>query len=378
MSGSLNTPITGKRFHPTLIIGVGGAGTMVIERVHGRVHEAFGKLPELMRPFQFLAFDTQKRGQAERPMPPECYFELGGLDGRRFTRVLSREDHRFRDLLPPLNRSEQPYPSRSMDRGAGANRIDGFIAFLANQEVIRSAVCRARDRAVDILDSRTVEKPSISVYVVNSLSGGTGSGMFINLAYLLRGLLEGYRVKIYGVALTPGVVDLFAGDLERDRRIANAFASLLEVDFYSNQLRGVPYSLCAGDSHVIDGENRPFDLVYLMDTTNRQGRHVNSYNVIINSVADMLYVLSAQQASDDVHAPSTTCTLTGLTVASTTSSPGNSNRESTEAAPWAPSAFPLRALPATWQPTSSTGSGPSSGRSLTTSAIRHRPVSTPS
>src|SRR5262249_5277134 len=69
------------------------------------------------------------------------------------------------------------------------------------------------------------------VYVVASLAGSTGGGMFLDAAYALRHALRqlGYRdPDVVGLFLLPPV----EAQGERARATANAFAALAELRYY--------------------------------------------------------------------------------------------------------------------------------------------------
>jgi hypothetical protein len=71
------------------------------------------------------------------------------------------------------------------------------------------------------------------VYLVTSLAGGTGSGMFIDLAYAVRHLLKKLgqeAAEVVGLFLVPGGDD---HDPRRGPELANAFAALTELNHFA-------------------------------------------------------------------------------------------------------------------------------------------------
>ncbi|HCJ10329.1 MAG TPA: hypothetical protein DHW14_04100 [Clostridiales bacterium] len=294
------------RFYPSIFIGIGGAGTTVVEAVYRRLRDTYDN-PQVLRTFQFLAIDTRMRAQQKSEMPRSCYRTFGGFDGREWVKTLWPQDEFFRKWWWWMPEACRPYGSKINDKGAGARRIDGRLCLLANMAGgarIDEAIQRACDEATDILKSMSVPSPVVSIYICNSLSGGTGSGMFIDLAFLLRDRLTNYKAKIYAFLLTPAVVDLWANDLQRDRRTANAYAALCELDFWQNQQRvNAPYHWRVSGRDVIIDYERPFDLVHLIDVSNKDNKKVNDYHTIINAVADMIFYLAIGQASEDIQGP---------------------------------------------------------------------------
>ena len=74
-----------------------------------------------------------------------------------------------------------------------------------------------------------VDRADVEVYVISSLSGGTGSGSFLDVGFMARHLMRGSVSKIYGFFLLPRV---FGGLPATGRRNANAYAALKELDYY--------------------------------------------------------------------------------------------------------------------------------------------------
>ncbi len=71
------------------------------------------------------------------------------------------------------------------------------------------------------------------VYIVTSLAGGTGSGMFIDLAYAVRHLLTKMgqeAAEVVGLFLVPGTE---GPDPRRGPQLANAFAALTELNHFA-------------------------------------------------------------------------------------------------------------------------------------------------
>jgi len=296
----------GTRFYPSIFIGVGGVGTTIVEDIYRRLHSVYEGQSRALNTFQFLAIDTRMLGQQEAVMPVDHYRSFGGFDGREWVRIRWPQDKFFRTWWWQNPETGQPYRSKFNDRGAGARRIDGRLCLLANMATgarIDEAIKDACDRATDVIKSLSVSSPSISVYICNSLSGGTGSGIFIDLAFLLRDRLARYRTKIYGFLLTPDVVDLFANDLQKERRVANAYAALTELSFWQSQQRGAPYRWAVAGREVINEYDRPFDLVHIIDTGNKENKKINNFKVIREAVTDMIYYLAIGQASEEIQSP---------------------------------------------------------------------------
>ena len=128
----------------------------------------------------------------------------------------------------------------------GGLRTLGRLAFIDNY---RSVLQKLRGDLEAVLDPAALDKAARQtglklrtnrprVYVVASLGGGTGGGMFIDLAYVVRGQLRqlGYaEPDVVGLLLLP------PGDRDSLRHgngskaVVNAFAALTELNHFSAQ-----------------------------------------------------------------------------------------------------------------------------------------------
>src|SRR5439155_9203311 len=101
--------------------------------------------------------------------------------------------------------------------GAGQIRAAGRVALLSSfldvQYVIEEGIKRVRRLAADLAtklrapdgDAGTVMS-ELTIYVVSSLAGGTGSGAFLDVTLLAR-KLSGSRAKMVGIFVLPEAFD---------------------------------------------------------------------------------------------------------------------------------------------------------------------------
>jgi hypothetical protein len=130
----------------------------------------------------------------------------------------------------------------------GGLRALGRLAFFGNYRTItlrlQAELAAALDpAAMTTATQRTGLHPRSNqpvVFVVTSLAGGSGSGMFIDLAYVLRYQLQtlGYpHPEIVGVFLLPAATPEAARSGDRAASgvlpLGNTFAALTELDYFS-------------------------------------------------------------------------------------------------------------------------------------------------
>lgn len=269
---------------PTLYIGLGGTGRNVLLRLRKRFRKHFNELSELS---QFLLIDTDLRNPApdgERWEDFESVFlrpEAGelvdcGIRPDEFQMAHEacefRRDPRLRDWVDPVLWNT----FNGMDYGAGMCRQLGRLAFILNYQKIRTAIvshlrtlakatltCRERQierekrqrkTSFDESHNRIAERiklngidaighqvfcHSLDVVVVNSLGGGTGSGMFLDLAYLVRDILRDAEFRHFespfttAIAILPTPFERLVDSSTARRLQQNTYAAFLEMESYS-------------------------------------------------------------------------------------------------------------------------------------------------
>ncbi len=132
----------------------------------------------------------------------------------------------------------------------------------------------------------------VSVFIIASASGGTGSGMFLDVAAAVRDIFMGYRISplIYGALLLPST------GMETLSTIgnANAYAALKEIDLF---MSGTPFRADYPGGRRVEVPGRIFDdgMLYLFDSGNMAG--------ISLSGPDQVYELAGEFISTFISSP---------------------------------------------------------------------------
>ena len=138
---------------------------------------------------------------------------------------------KFRDNVPDYIRSWLDFnidPITGTD-GAGGIRQCGRLLMFLNIDRIRDAIGSA-------IRTMVAGKPveALNIYMMTGIGGGTGSGTFIDLAYIIRQVATEIlpnRVTMYGYIFMPDVN--LARDVTEDTRKfiqKNGYAALNELD----------------------------------------------------------------------------------------------------------------------------------------------------
>lgn len=216
---------------PTLVVGLGGQGLRTLHELRTMLRDRFGT-PQALPNLRLLLLDTEGN-------PEELRRQLGSQ--RILLTPLHRPAHYFAsgpervpfeswletNQLPRPGREQRPAGRRPLGRLAFADHYP-TISRRLRAELLACSATGALERGAQ-QSGLGIRSNQPRVYVVTHLSGGTGSGMFLDLAYAARRLLRelGY--------LQGEVIGLFHLPEEGDTRAsANAVAALMELDFYSD------------------------------------------------------------------------------------------------------------------------------------------------
>ena len=291
----------------TICIGMGGTGRDVLMRIRRLIVDRYGRLNKLpVVSFVHVDTDTEAtnmaglragniyRGvdlrfqEAEKVSATMTATEVSnlvsGLEQYRTDRTqISPYEHIAQWFPPQLLRNVQ-----AIDQGARGIRPVGRLAFFHNyikiKTAIESAEQRTRGHEENLMRNFNLEvSPRLTIFVVASLCGGTGSGTFLDMAYSLRSAYPNVQIIGY-LVISP---ELYGNT---PNMCANTYAALMELDYYSRP--GTHFDACYDQRHlVIIRDQRPaFDYTYLVSKDTDQGNYsINNqqklWNVIAHKIA---------------------------------------------------------------------------------------------
>jgi hypothetical protein len=280
---------------PAIFIGLGGSGTTIVSSLRTKLRATHGKDAAwgslIDQVYQFFAVDTMDLTPEARGLRDDNYFRFGGFHGGRQADFFWKNppySHGFRQWWYPGHRPGFLWP------GAGQVRINGRLALLHNllsgERKFVNVVMDACERVRNVLLEQVPhENPFVNIYIFSSVCGGTGAGLFIDLAYAVRDALEGVQPRIHAYLLLPEVLELVVPQNRHEQLRANAAGALRELDFWQNPNRGIDYSFSLGDRQIGPRPGPAFNLVHLIDRTNEKNRVITDFDLIHRLVADTVY-----------------------------------------------------------------------------------------
>ena len=285
--------ITQEGIKPTVLVGLGGTGGDVLLKVRKKIFERYGS-PSDFPVVQFVYVDTDTTNQhidshllEEFKFTPQERVDAVVLDTARYTRNLNQHPLIKAWWYPTLHDLSQ------VKEGAGQIRGYSRLAFYANFETIKNAIDSALNAAMASATTMW-EKYRVQVdtskgayiYVVASLAGGTGSGMFIDAGYLCKTLATG--VTTVGFLVFPGIFLL-----HQERIFANSYAALKELEHFTYPENAFDYEWTPGYPPRVKRPLPPpaYNYCYLIDSSNWTGSTINFTNrySLFEMVADNIF-----------------------------------------------------------------------------------------
>ncbi len=281
---------------PTLVVGLGGTGSDIVQRVAKQVTD------EQRKKIGFVVFDTDVNELREiREKNP--FIKTVQTSTRLSVGEYLNIDTHARDNWFPINKI---LSRKTLTEGAGQVRA---ISRLAIDTAVRAGQMEPLHEAIaDLykLEGEQVEQ-ALRVIIVSSLAGGTGSGLILPISmYMKHYLTTKFQQSANitrGFFILPEVFyEVIRGQSERNNLKCNAYATLRELDAFSMKGDGtLPKKYRetlkfefprVGSKEHEDYDVMPFDFCFLFDAQNVDGKKLNSFNQYKDHAASCIYAQS--------------------------------------------------------------------------------------
>ena len=214
---------------PTLFIGLGTSGLKMLEETQRLFYGTLGDNKPDHVEFIFTETDSKvdrkptPRGDDIREVMTPLEAPTRGVEYLRSLRM---------DPAPDIDWLPAPDLLEHTGVGAGGMRSFGRLALWSMPSNGQDLHMSQLEREIRSAFQRLGNDQSVHVYIVSSLAGGTGSGTFIDVAYLTRFCIDPnfqHSVRIYGLFLLPPSFG------QNERMLANGYACLRDLQHYGMQ-----------------------------------------------------------------------------------------------------------------------------------------------
>lgn len=267
----------------TICIGLGGTGRNVLMQLRRLIVDRYGKLDQLPI-VSFVHLDTDKAAfQISGLRTGNTYHgeDISLRDSEKVSATMSaKEVTNFVQGLERRSQSDRPSPYdhigrwfppqlmrnlKAIEEGAKGIRPVGRLAFFHNYPQFRTAVMAAENRTrgyeATLLQKGLRVEPGLNIFVITSLCGGTGSGMFLDVAYSLRKVYGAQGAQILGyLVISPELYGNTPG------QNVNTYAALKELNYYTTP--GTKFEAVYEQQNLtlVQEPRPPFDYTYLVSS----------------------------------------------------------------------------------------------------------------
>jgi len=302
----VSTPLTTPQIRTTkrtLCIGIGGTGRDTLMRLRRFIIEHHGKLANLPV-VSFLAIDTDEGCLKETGLNSKTHrgeqlvFDPNEkvaitMNDQAVGQLVTNFRHKsygdspfshIEDWFPPALKEE----IKVISGGANGVRPIGRLGFFHNFQIIKQAIQDAVIRTVGheqkMLSQNYRVDEGLDVVVVGSLCGGTGSGIFLDIAYTLRYLFQNDTTTLGYLVISP---DLYPN---HNMMQAGIYAALKELNYYTSD--GTKFEACYDkNNQIFVSESRPpFDYTYLMSSQTSSNHQITRKEDLCNVIAYKIYL----------------------------------------------------------------------------------------
>ncbi len=292
-----------KLYSPTLYVGLGGAGSDVVNRIAGKL-KSRDDWKDIGDIFQFFAIDTDRKDMEKNTNIPQAHrFIISGFDkGRYVEEKLGRAGLSLSTPDPKVAQWVHDWYNFRSSQGAGAgqirieSRLSLYNSFESTDLIKRleGAIAKTIHMKNSFVDT-SIKKMNVMLYF--SVAGGTGSGSHLMMAAMLRHLVGnmGWSAHIIGINMLPTLfLQYIRNPRQREDILTNGYSALKEIEHLMNLKviaddrsthREIPFvfhPFIAADT-VSDS---PFDFMYIIDTTTE----INVGDSYKQAVADGVYL----------------------------------------------------------------------------------------
>ena len=283
---------------PTLILGLGGTGSRIVEKVAEKVKESETGQSERIA---FVVFDTDINDLGRiRDKTPEI-FTVQTSTRNTVGQYLGINTN-ARDNWFPVN---EMMNRKTLTDGAAQVRAISRLAF---DTTLKGGNLRPLHQAIEQLFriDKDQEEQSLRVIITSSLAGGTGSGIILSVAMYLANYLKAKYPKAKAITrgffIQPDVFYKVIPAMEEQQNLqVNAYAAIRELDAFlmkgdntlAPQYAGLKFEFPKVGGEGVDEVNAmPYDFCFLFEAHNSEQNNLESFAGYMDHAATCIYTQS--------------------------------------------------------------------------------------
>lgn len=294
----------------TLLIGLGGTGIDCLQTIKTQVYsrlkpdDAESVIPTYEH-IRFLGVDTAEKsrnvnkdnlsnqeGENKLDLDETEFFSIA--DNRLGAGFKNKRAMDMKEELSWMRWEDIPTPDLGK-AGAGGIRQIGRYMMMNHSTSFMAKVKQELNSA-----KMGLQNPNVNIHIFSGLSGGTGSGCFLDVCYMIRSIIE-ENVTMFGYFFLPDVSLSKIPYQDAHTRAfipKNGYASMQELDYCMQlQYNGGTFTQEYQNKVQIEWRKPPVDMCHLISATNVDGNVIpNAYDYAMNVTAE--YIMDFLTHSD--------------------------------------------------------------------------------
>ena len=299
---------------PVVVIGLGGTGVDTISRLKTKLHRQ-------------IEPDNRVQVQANGAMPSYDHIKFLGIDadsgwlessGLENGERLNIQNYNFKVVFNPktldaLKKQKElqwmsiDHVSRNLPanpNGAGAYRQFGRWLTINSSNTIKSRITQIITQACT-----GRQGGSLNVHIVAGISGGMGSGSFVDICYIVREVIDGLgfnAAKVFGYFVLPDAIiskpGILGDPVITSANQRNGMAALLEIEHLMNLEDSNEWFEQDYNGFTIRTQHKLVDMCHFISSTNMDGTPIpNGYEYALNVIGDYILAFISQEVVANGH-----------------------------------------------------------------------------
>lgn len=288
--------------NPILIIGLGGTGINALIRAKRLIADRMTLTDGSDKPanVDYLGIDTDSRSFRS------VYKGMRLSEDERLLYEYSDIAKVVENRANSINDDIKQWFSNDVDvaqikNGAGAYRQVGRFILFQNISTLNKTLDTKMQRI------QSGASKDIYVFVFTGISGGTGSGTFLDMGYILQSVASRlrYGLRSFLMAFLPDVnlknIELNSSAEANIKR--NGFAALKEMDYLNNlKIHGTAFTQDYGCGvAVTQTQTPPYEATVLFSGRRADGTNVDYDTVMAVASESVVNIIADEQLEDDVY-----------------------------------------------------------------------------
>ena len=282
----------------SVLIGLGGTGIDCLRTIKTAVYERLkpdnpDSVIKEYSHIRFIGVDTTRKTKGDEDDRDGS--EAMALHSTEFFDITNPQiadlitNPRLIEQHPELSWLNQKIDARQMGaNGAGGVRQVGRSLLMSRSNDFRQKVLQAVNEA-----KQDLQQPAVFIHIFAGMSGGTGSGTFLDACYMVKDIARnvGGDIHVLGYFFLPDVnlsrIPLAAGAV-REYIPKNGYAAMQELDYcMALQYNGGKFTQQYANGVKLDWKEKPVDMAHIICATDADGNVIrNAYDYAMNVTAE--------------------------------------------------------------------------------------------